>query len=62
VDRETPGHTNRGIKTMQFAPPPHIPAHTRQRAPLPSFPARRFTLYLVVAAALMYFMISPGMA
>ncbi|MCK9259149.1 MAG: hypothetical protein RBT39_00410 [Azoarcus sp.] len=47
---------------MQFAPPPHIPAHTRQHTPLPSFAPRRFTLYLVVAAALMYFMISPGMA
>jgi hypothetical protein len=47
---------------MQFVPPPHVPEHAPQRNALPSFPAGRFTLYLVVAAALLYFMISPGMA
>ena len=47
---------------MQFLPPPHVPEHTPRSNALPSFPAGRFTLYLVVAAALLYFMISPGMA
>ncbi|WP_159099499.1 hypothetical protein [Parazoarcus communis] len=47
---------------MQFLPPPHVPEHAPRRNALPSFPAGRFTLYLVAAAALLYFMISPGMA
>ncbi|MBR0566711.1 hypothetical protein J5J83_11355 [Azoarcus sp. L1K30] len=47
---------------MRFVPPPYTPAQHRQSATGQAFPPGRFAVYLLVAAVLIYFVLTPGVA
>lgn len=47
---------------MRFVPPPYTPAQLKQSTSGQAFPPGRFAIYLLVAAALIYFVLTPGLA